>query len=420
MAAKGKRSLAARVGDFLQASTAGDDGSVDESDVSDEDEFGRASSLERQAGFYPAARDPARAYAPETGKEPGGQKSGAELSSADKAKAIKEVEEFAVYLGMDLAEDRDLLWVAVEAMTAPLPENWSEHNTRNGQPYYYNKRTDHTQWEHPMDEYHRGLYKKLKAEKLKGKTQQQLALAKDEIAHHFAADAARAAADGMSGPRRKSNIVVGNGGMAGAKPGKAADAGLSAGEATAAAQGQGKSSAHKENTKPGSSGKARQVVSVALDSAAMTSPLSSGTAGSTPASSPNDAESAASTQQAAAQRQEELKRKQDKKARLRSKLAAIKGVDAAAGSSEVGSLSPEEKQRLKEREQEKLKSMLQLVKEQRRVAGTLNPRNQPAGGQLDPLLIIGGANAGPAGPAGLARQTSLMGGRPPLCAMLRC
>jgi len=405
MAAKGKRSLAARVGDFLQASTAGDDGSMDESDDSDEDDFGRASSLERQAGFNPV-RDPVRVYAPETGEKPKEGKSGAELSAADKAKAIREVEEFAVYLGMNLAEDRDLLWVAVEAMTAPLPENWSEHNTRDGQPYYYNKRTDHTQWEHPMDDYHRNLYKKLKAEKLKGKTQQQLALAKDEIARRFAADAARAAADGLSGPRRKSNIIVGNGGVAGAKPGKAAAAGLSAGEATATAQGQGKSSAHKENTKPGSSGKARQVVSVALDSAAMPSPLSGGTAGSTPASSPNEAESDASAQQAAAQRQEQLKRKQDKKARLRSKLAAIKGVDAAAVGGEVGSLSPEEKQLLKEREQQKLKAMLELVKEQKRIAGTWNPRNQPAGGQLDPLLI-GGAPA----PAGLARQTSLIGGR---------
>ena len=96
-------------------------------------------------------------------------------------------------------------------------------------------------------------------------------------------------------------------------------------------------------------------------------------------------------------------RKQDKKARLRSKLAAIKGVDVAAaggGGSELGSLSPEEKERLKEREQAKLRSMLELVKEQKRIGGSLNARHQPAGGQLDPLTLD---------PAPLSRHMSLMG-----------
>ena len=29
----------------------------------------------------------------------------------------------------------DLLWIAVEAMTAPLPANWSEHQTDDGISY---------------------------------------------------------------------------------------------------------------------------------------------------------------------------------------------------------------------------------------------------------------------------------------------
>lgn len=147
MAGKGK-SLAAKVGNFLQASAADDD-YTDGSDASDDNDFGRASSMERQAGFGPAARRPESVYAAAPvqghGSAQDARQASAELSASDKAKAIKEVEEFAAYLGMNLEEDRDLLWVAVEAMTAPLPENWSEHNTRDGQPYYYNKRTDHTQ-----------------------------------------------------------------------------------------------------------------------------------------------------------------------------------------------------------------------------------------------------------------------------------
>ncbi|EKX41766.1 hypothetical protein GUITHDRAFT_48426, partial [Guillardia theta CCMP2712] len=71
---------------------------------------------------------------------------------------IKEVTAFAVYLGMDPEEDEEFLWIAVEAMIAPLPKNWSEHEARDGRVYFYNRRTDHTQWEHPMDEYHRSLY----------------------------------------------------------------------------------------------------------------------------------------------------------------------------------------------------------------------------------------------------------------------
>jgi hypothetical protein len=36
------------------------------------------------------------------------------------------------------------------------------------QAYYYNKHTDYTQWEHPLDEYHRSLFSKLKLEISKG------------------------------------------------------------------------------------------------------------------------------------------------------------------------------------------------------------------------------------------------------------
>lgn len=79
----------------------------------------------------------------------------------------KEVYEFADYLGMDVTEDQEFLWIAVEAMFAPLPRNWQEFENESGQIYYYNHSTKISQWEHPLDEYHKSLYRKQKDEKLK-------------------------------------------------------------------------------------------------------------------------------------------------------------------------------------------------------------------------------------------------------------
>ena len=38
-----------------------------------------------------------------------------------------DVTEFAKYLGMDPVIDRDLLWIAQEALNASLPREWTEH-----------------------------------------------------------------------------------------------------------------------------------------------------------------------------------------------------------------------------------------------------------------------------------------------------
>jgi centrosomal protein CEP164 len=50
------------------------------------------------------------------------------------------VYEFAEYLGMDVSQDQEFLWIAVEAMFAPLPRNWQEFENESGQIYYYNHR----------------------------------------------------------------------------------------------------------------------------------------------------------------------------------------------------------------------------------------------------------------------------------------
>ena len=51
-------------------------------------------------------------------------------------------------------------------MTAKLPEHWQEFKGEGDRSYYYYHRTGQTQWEHPLDDYYRNLYLKLKSEKL--------------------------------------------------------------------------------------------------------------------------------------------------------------------------------------------------------------------------------------------------------------
>ena len=87
---------------------------------------------------------------------------------------------------MNVDQDQEFLWIAVEAMFAPLPRNWQEFENENGQIYYYNHRlvyiyspvfvafaslnfcsTKISQWEHPLDDYHKSLYRKQKEEKSK-------------------------------------------------------------------------------------------------------------------------------------------------------------------------------------------------------------------------------------------------------------
>jgi len=81
-------------------------------------------------------------------------------------KALPEdVLEYAVYLGMDPAEDADLLWIAEEALTAGEPDGWAEQLDPNGHLYYYNATTGQSSRQHPLDEYYMHLYLKLKMQR---------------------------------------------------------------------------------------------------------------------------------------------------------------------------------------------------------------------------------------------------------------
>jgi len=70
--------------------------------------------------------------------------------------------QFAKYLGMDLA-DTNLLWIAQEAMLAPLPEGWTEEaDPTTGDTFYHHAESGESAWEHPSEEHYKRMYATLK------------------------------------------------------------------------------------------------------------------------------------------------------------------------------------------------------------------------------------------------------------------
>jgi hypothetical protein len=102
-----------------------------------------------------------------------------DISGKD-ATTLETVHDFARYLGIDPVADKAFLWIAVEAMVAQLPANWAEYKTVDGQTYYYNERLGVTQWEHPMDDYHRCLFLRLKAKGADNRGKERKSKSKDQ------------------------------------------------------------------------------------------------------------------------------------------------------------------------------------------------------------------------------------------------
>ncbi|GIL67073.1 hypothetical protein Vafri_20509 [Volvox africanus] len=76
-----------------------------------------------------------------------------------------EIVAYGKYLGMDVVDDADLLYIAEWALTAPLPEGWTVHLDGEGNEFFYNAATNASTYEHPMDEHYRAYYRKMKEQK---------------------------------------------------------------------------------------------------------------------------------------------------------------------------------------------------------------------------------------------------------------
>ena len=77
------------------------------------------------------------------------------------------IREHAKFLGMDPDVDQDYLYIAEEALTAPLPEGWQQAEAEDGTPYHFNPDTGESLWEHPLDEVYRQKFRDAKAQGLR-------------------------------------------------------------------------------------------------------------------------------------------------------------------------------------------------------------------------------------------------------------
>jgi hypothetical protein len=60
-------------------------------------------------------------------------------------------EAFACHLGIEPAAEPQLMWIAEHCRVAPMPANWEECFTKNGDSYFHNARQGTTVWHHPLD-----------------------------------------------------------------------------------------------------------------------------------------------------------------------------------------------------------------------------------------------------------------------------
>lgn len=68
---------------------------------------------------------------------------------------------YARYLGIDAITDGDLMWIAEDALNAPLPSEWTEHHDSADRVFYYNVQTHSSSWTHPLEQLHRDTYKSI-------------------------------------------------------------------------------------------------------------------------------------------------------------------------------------------------------------------------------------------------------------------
>ena len=76
----------------------------------------------------------------------------------------KETISMAEYLGIRPRSESHLLWIAVDALKAPLPLSWTAQSDSFGRTFFYNSITRESSWDHPLDPYFRNLRDKYRRE----------------------------------------------------------------------------------------------------------------------------------------------------------------------------------------------------------------------------------------------------------------
>jgi len=74
----------------------------------------------------------------------------------------REINSYAMQLGMDPTEDQEYLYLAKEGLKAAIPKPWTACRTKDGKIFYYNFETEESQWEHPLDQAYKEKFVEVK------------------------------------------------------------------------------------------------------------------------------------------------------------------------------------------------------------------------------------------------------------------
>ena len=130
----------------------------------------RAVSLDLGSGAPSAPPHPSAsatsATSSSTGAVPAAH-AAASASASEPAPSVRhEVLARAVELGMDVTHDRKFLWIAAEALDAPMPDGWEARYDALGLPYYVEVASMQSSREHPSNGAYRKRFFALKLEEV--------------------------------------------------------------------------------------------------------------------------------------------------------------------------------------------------------------------------------------------------------------
>jgi Ca2+-binding EF-hand superfamily protein len=79
------------------------------------------------------------------------------MTTAQWPELSEELISMCEYLGIRVLSERDMIWIASDALKAPLPVNWTAEKDAQGRTFFYNHLTNQSRWEHPLDPHFRNL-----------------------------------------------------------------------------------------------------------------------------------------------------------------------------------------------------------------------------------------------------------------------
>lgn len=81
---------------------------------------------------------------------------------------MEQLIDYLIWLGGEYPQDSEFLWVAEEALKAPLPPSWKFYSSKddsNADHFFFNIKTGESTYDHPLDEYYKQYFARLKAQK---------------------------------------------------------------------------------------------------------------------------------------------------------------------------------------------------------------------------------------------------------------